>query len=125
MAPPGPIPNPEVKHQHVDGSRTTGPARVDGRQGSNEAPEPRGSGASSVYEQREVFITRGAAMFSPSAAPIVHPEPQAQFSSVASLSVRKGGVVHADGGCPNPYVCRGCVMLKNSPFPESGKGLMW
>ena len=33
MAPPGPIPNPEVKHQHVDGSRTTGPARVDSRQG--------------------------------------------------------------------------------------------
>ena len=29
MAPPGPIPNPEVKHRHVDGSRTTGPARVD------------------------------------------------------------------------------------------------
>ena len=29
MAPPGPIPNPEVKHQHVDGSRTPGPARVD------------------------------------------------------------------------------------------------
>ena len=48
MAPPGPIPNPEVKHQHVDGSRTTGPARVDSRQGSNEAPEPKGSGASSV-----------------------------------------------------------------------------
>ena len=52
MAPPGPIPNPEVKHQHVDGSRTTGPARVDSRQGSNEAPEPRGSGASSVYTTR-------------------------------------------------------------------------
>ena len=26
MVPPGPIPNPEVKHQHVDGSRTIGPA---------------------------------------------------------------------------------------------------
>ena len=29
MAPPGPIPNPEVKHWHVDDSRTTGPAKVD------------------------------------------------------------------------------------------------
>ena len=29
MAPPGPIPNPEVKHRRVDGSRTIGPARVD------------------------------------------------------------------------------------------------
>ena len=36
MVPPGPIPNPEVKHQHVDGSRTIGPARVDSCQGSNE-----------------------------------------------------------------------------------------
>ena len=33
MAPPGPIPNPEVKHWSVDGSRTIGPARVDRRQG--------------------------------------------------------------------------------------------
>ena len=32
MAPPGPIPNPEVKHWSVDGSRTIGPARVDRRQ---------------------------------------------------------------------------------------------
>ena len=48
MVPPGPIPNPEVKHQHVDGSRTIGPARVDSRQGSIEAPEPKGPGASSV-----------------------------------------------------------------------------
>ena len=55
MVPPGPIPNPEVKHQHVDGSRTTGPARVDSRQGSNEAPEPKGSGASSVYERSELY----------------------------------------------------------------------
>ena len=29
MAPLGPIPNPEVKHRRVDGSRTIGPARVD------------------------------------------------------------------------------------------------
>ena len=55
MAPPGPIPNPEVKHQHVDGSRTTGPARVDSRQGSNEAPEPRGSGASSVFGEEYLY----------------------------------------------------------------------
>ncbi len=34
MAPPGPIPNPEVKHRHVDGSRTIGPARVDSCQDS-------------------------------------------------------------------------------------------
>ena len=32
MAPPGPIPNPEVKHWRVDDSRTTGPAKVDRRQ---------------------------------------------------------------------------------------------
>ena len=38
MVPPGPIPNPEVKHQHVDGSRTTGPARVDSCQGK-QAPQ--------------------------------------------------------------------------------------
>ena len=54
MVPPGPIPNPEVKHQHVDGSRTTGPARVDSRQGSNEAPEPKGSGASSVFRVEQL-----------------------------------------------------------------------
>ena len=44
MAPPGPIPNPEVKHQHVDGSRTTGPARVDSCQGK-QAPDSKESGA--------------------------------------------------------------------------------
>ena len=32
MAPPGPIPNPEVKHWRVDDSRTLGPAKVDRRQ---------------------------------------------------------------------------------------------
>ena len=32
MAPPGPIPNPEVKHWRVDDSRTIGPAKVDRRQ---------------------------------------------------------------------------------------------
>ena len=33
--------------------------------------------------QRAEFFTQGAALFSPSAQPIFHPEPQAQFSSVA------------------------------------------
>ena len=32
MVPPGPIPNPEVKHWRVDDSRTIGPAKVDRRQ---------------------------------------------------------------------------------------------
>ena len=32
MEPPGPIPNPEVKHISADGSRTIGPARVGRRQ---------------------------------------------------------------------------------------------
>ena len=44
MAPPGPIPNPEVKHQHVDGSRTTGPARVDSCQGKRSPQSERIAG---------------------------------------------------------------------------------
>ena len=32
VEPPGPIPNPEVKHTSADGSRTIGPARVGRRQ---------------------------------------------------------------------------------------------
>ena len=44
MVPPGPIPNPEVKHQHVDGSRTTGPARVDSCQGKRSPQSERIAG---------------------------------------------------------------------------------
>ena len=47
MVPPGPIPNPEVKHQHVDGSRTTGPARVDSCQGKR-SPQNESSAGFSV-----------------------------------------------------------------------------
>ena len=47
MVPPGPIPNPEVKHQHVDGSRTTGPARVDSCQGK-QSPQNESSAGFSV-----------------------------------------------------------------------------
>ena len=44
MAPPGPIPNPEVKHWRVDDSRTTGPAKVDRCQDqcSPQCPKPCG-----------------------------------------------------------------------------------
>ena len=68
MAPPGPIPNPEVKHQHVDGSRTTGPARVDSCQGK-QAPQNESSAGLSVSHaprRRSVFTfhrTRGVRFF--------------------------------------------------------------
>ena len=55
MVPPGPIPNPEVKHQHVDGSRTTGPARVDSCQGKR---SPQNESSAESFEARD---------FSPSA----------------------------------------------------------
>ena len=91
MVPPGPIPNPEVKHQHVDGSRTTGPARVDSRQGSNEAPEPKGSGASSVLHhsaQRAEFFTQGVALFSPSGAADTSPRPAGRSSPRAQRALK-------------------------------------
>ena len=53
MAPPGSIPNPEVKHQHVDGSRTTGPARVDSCQGKR-TPQNESSAGFSVYDRRDM-----------------------------------------------------------------------
>ena len=87
MAPPGPIPNPEVKHQHVDGSRTTGPARVDSRQGSNEAPEPKGSGASSVYTTRlrePSFSPKAQPCFRHRAQPILHHARQGVLHASAS-----------------------------------------
>ena len=85
MVPPGPIPNPEVKHQHVDGSRTTGPARVDSRQGSNEAPEPKGSGASSVSGV-EYFVHGGVVLLPSSqvasgAPPAPHPRKRGQTAA--------------------------------------------
>ena len=68
MAPPGPIPNPEVKHQHVDGSRTTGPARVDSCQGkrSPETEKVSGLSISHAPRRRSVFTfhrTRGVRFF--------------------------------------------------------------
>ena len=56
MAPPGPIPNPEVKHQHVDGSRTTGPARVDSCQGK-QAPQNESSAGLSVLQRHGTLTT--------------------------------------------------------------------
>ena len=79
MAPPGPIPNPEVKHQHVDGSRTTGPARVDSCQGKWSPETEKVSGLHRLraparrYRPRAVWISSRAAGFRPGKARISFP----------------------------------------------------
>ena len=60
MAPPGPIPNPEVKHQHVDGSRTIGPARVDSCQDSRSPRTERFAGFSYQGVSLDLHTARSA-----------------------------------------------------------------
>ena len=65
MVPPGPIPNPEVKHWHVDDSRARGPAKVDSCQDPRSPSEETQMGCSFFTLERRESI-RGSSPPNPS-----------------------------------------------------------
>ena len=95
MAPPGPIPNPEVKHQHVDGSRTTGPARVDSRQGSIKAARRK--------PLRPFPLSRERSELSRGKAPLSR-EAQRNFHATAFTAFPQGVTSHPRSRDPSPLL---------------------
>ena len=125
MAPPGPIPNPEVKHQHVDGSRTTGPARVDSCQGKRSPETEKVSGLHRLRAPARKYRPRRRRGYRPAKPDIVHTQCGYRYPRIRREQ-RKG--IHREtpgGSCISPcsekkfmpFLCGGIV------FPDNGCGV--
>ena len=101
MAPPGPIPNPEVKHQHVDGSRTIGPARVDSCQGKQSPQNESSAGFSVCRQSLQISTTRSVDFDQPQAG--FRPARTGRISFPDKASIHKPPIIGKHKACRRAY----------------------